>query len=60
MKGLPMCMFYSWRYFTKHVSDLGWVDLVLRVPVAGGLLLQLSSAQAEWWNIQNPLGLRVI
>ena len=30
------------------------VDLIPTVMAAGGPLLQLPTARAEWWNIQNP------
>ena len=41
-------------YRVAHLlADLGWVDSVLRSSQAGGPLLQLSTAQARWWNILN-------
>ena len=36
---------------TMVVADLGWVDLNLGVPQAGGLFMFLPTAQAGWWNI---------
>ena len=41
-------------YRVSHlVVDLGWVNLDLGVPPAGGLLLWLPTAQAGWGNVPN-------
>ena len=37
------------------ISSRTWVGLtqIFEVPQAGGLLMQLTTAQAGWWNISN-------
>ena len=38
---------------THLLADLGWVDYDSGVPLAGGPLLLLPTAEARWWNIPN-------
>ena len=42
------------EYRVSHlVTELGCVDFDLGVPLAGGLIEYLPTAQAGWWNITN-------
>ena len=38
---------------TMQVSDLGWVDLIIIVPLAGGLLLSATCFPDKMGNIPN-------